>query len=158
RLHNFSITQLLNVVMFACVHIPDFPLQAVLRSQPHLRNEAVVVLNTKPPLYTVAAANQKARQSGIQIGMTRLQAETCPGAQIHWRSEQEELATQQAMLECAQSISPRVEATACDTLVMDISGLSHLFGSPEQIAQRVARAARNLGVEINLAVANNLAT
>src|SRR5262245_35748609 len=144
--------------MFACIYIPDFPLQAVLRSQPQLRNEAVVVLNIKPPLYTVAAASEKARQSGIQIGMTRMQAETCPGAQICWRSEQGELATQQAMLECAQSISPRVEATAPDTLVMDILGLSHLFGSPEQIAQRVARAARNLGVEINLAIANNLAT
>src|SRR5262245_38376550 len=141
--------------MFACVYIPDFPLQAVLRSQPHLRNEAVVVLNTKPPLYTVAAANAKARQSGIQIGMTRLQAETCPRAHICWRSEQEELATQQALLECAQNISPRVEATAADTLVIDIAGLSHLFGSPTQIAQRLAKAARNLCLEANVAIAAN---
>jgi protein ImuB len=139
--------------MFACVYIPDFPLQAVLRSQPHLRGEAVVVLNTRPPLYTVAAANAKARQSGIQIGMTRLQAETCPGAKIYWRSEEEELATQRAMLECAQSISPCVEVTVPDTLMIDIAGLGHLFGPPEQIAQRLAKAARNLGLEINLAVA-----
>jgi protein ImuB len=141
--------------MFACVYIPDFPLQAVLRSQPHLRNEAVVVLNTKPPLYTVAAANAKARQSGIQIGMTRLQAETCPGAQICWRSEQGELATQRALLECAQGISPRIEATAADTLVIDIAGLSHLFGSPAHIAQRLAKSAANLGVEANVAIAVN---
>lgn len=141
--------------MFACVYIPDFPLQAVLRSQPHLRKEVVVVLNTKPPLYTVAAANEMARQSGIQIGMTRLQAETCPGAQIHWRSEEEELATQQALLKCAQNISPRVEATAQDTLVIDISGLSHLFGAPPQIAQRLAKATKNLGLEANVAIARN---
>jgi protein ImuB len=141
--------------MFACVYIPDFPLQAVLRSQPHLRNEAVVVLNTRPPLYTVASANAKARQNGIQIGMTRLQAETCPGTKIHWRSEEEEWAAQRAMLECARNFSPRVEATAPDTLVMDIGGLSHLFGSPEQLAKRVAQAVRNLGLEANIGVATN---
>jgi protein ImuB len=141
--------------MFACLYIPDFPLQAVVRAAPHLRSEAAVALNTKPPLFTVAAANLAARQKGIEIAMTRLQAEACPGVAIHWRSPEEEQATHAALLECARSFSPRVEATAPDTLVIDIAGLNHLFGAAAQIAQRLLQAARSLGLEINVAVSAN---
>jgi protein ImuB len=141
--------------MFACVYVPDFPLQAVLRAAPHLRSEAAVVLNTKPPLYTVAAANAAARQKGIESGMTRLQAEACPGVAIHWRSPEEEKATQAALLECAHALSPRVEITATDTLTIDIAGLTKLFGEPAQIAQRLLQAARTLGLDVNIAIAGN---
>ena len=143
------------LALFACIYVPDLPLQAVLGAAPHLRHEAVVVLNAKPPLYTVAAANQKAREKGIQAGMTRLQAEACPGVEIQWRSPAEELATHQALLECAQKFSPRIEATAIDTLVIDIAGLGHLLGSPPQIAEHLAQAAKSLGLEVNVAVARN---
>ena len=60
--------------MFACIYVPDFPMAAIVRAEPLLRNHAVAVLDGKPPLVRVAALNDKARVLGMEIGMTKLQA------------------------------------------------------------------------------------
>jgi nucleotidyltransferase/DNA polymerase involved in DNA repair len=60
--------------MFACVYIPDFPVAAIVRAEPLLREHAVVVLDGKPPQVRVAALNDKARALGLEIGITKLQA------------------------------------------------------------------------------------
>lgn len=60
--------------MFACIHVPDFPVEAIARRAPLLRERAVVVLEGKPPLVRVAALNDKARQLGLNVGMTKMQA------------------------------------------------------------------------------------
>jgi hypothetical protein len=36
--------------MFACIFIPDFPVQAVIRVEPALRTHPVAVLTGWPPL------------------------------------------------------------------------------------------------------------
>jgi len=60
--------------MFACIYIPDFPVAAIVRAEPLLRDRAVAVLEGKPPLVRVAALNDKARMLGMDVGMTKLQA------------------------------------------------------------------------------------
>ena len=60
---------------FACLHIPDFPVAAVVRAEPELRAQAVVVVEGTPPQLTVAAANAKARAAGVEAGMTELEAQ-----------------------------------------------------------------------------------
>jgi protein ImuB len=55
-------------------------------------------------------------------------------------------------LPCVRAFSPRVEQTAPYTVVLDISGLDHLFGTPRQIAETIMRRA---GFEVNVAVAAN---
>ncbi len=60
--------------MFACIYIPDFPVEAIVRVEPLLRGHAVAVLEGKPPLVRVAALNEKARCLGMEVGMTKLQA------------------------------------------------------------------------------------
>ena len=60
--------------MFACIYIPDFPVEAMVRAEPILREHAVAVLEGKPPLVRVAALNDKARLLGMDVGMTKLQA------------------------------------------------------------------------------------
>ena len=60
--------------MFACVYIPDFPVAAIVRTEPLLRERAVAVLDGKPPQVRVAALNNKACLLGMEIGMTKLQA------------------------------------------------------------------------------------
>src|ERR1019366_3587524 len=39
--------------MFACIYIPDFPVEAIVRVEPWLREQAVAVLEGKPPLVRV---------------------------------------------------------------------------------------------------------
>ncbi len=60
--------------MFACIYIPDFPVGAIVRVEPWLREQAVAVLEGKPPLVRVVALNEKARCLGMEVGMTKLQA------------------------------------------------------------------------------------
>ena len=60
--------------MFACIYVPDFPVEAIVRVEPWLREQAVAVLEGKPPLVRVVALNEKARCLGMEVGMTKLQA------------------------------------------------------------------------------------
>src|SRR5579864_1457015 len=140
---------------FACIFVPDFPVEAVVRAQPALREQAVAVLAGKPPLVRVFAVNEKARAAGVEPGMTKLQAEASPGVALRSRSLLEESAAHAALLDGAQSFSPRLEDTASDTVILDLAGLERLFGAAAQIARDLARRVFDLGLEANVAVAGN---
>src|SRR5271157_3191584 len=60
--------------MFACIYIPDFPVAAIVRTEPSMCDRAVAVMEGKPPQVRVVALNDKARLLGMEIGMTKLQA------------------------------------------------------------------------------------
>src|SRR4051794_30924288 len=140
---------------FACIFVPDFPVEALLRAEPELRAQAVAALEGKPPVQTIFALNEKARRAGIATGMTRLQAEACSDLELRPRSLLQEAAAHAALLDCAQSFSPRVEDVGCDCVLMDLDGLESLFGPLPKIACEVARRASILGLEANVAVAFN---
>src|SRR5208282_1365062 len=61
--------------MFACIFIPDFSVQAIIRFEPELRASSVAVLTGRPPLEKVVALNERARQTGVEIGATKPQLE-----------------------------------------------------------------------------------
>src|SRR6266446_6429000 len=136
---------------FACIYVPNFPVAAVLRAEPELHAQAVAVLEGKPPLEKVLAVNEKA--NGIAPGMTKTQAELCAELVLRRRSSLQESAAHAALLDCAQSFSPRVEDAACDTALLDLAGLESLFGQLPTIAHRMFRRAADLGLVGNVAVA-----
>ncbi len=140
---------------FACIFVPDFPVEALLRAEPDLRSHALAVLEGKVPVQTIFALNEKARHAGVSPGMTRLQVEACSDLKLRPRSLLQEVAAHSALLDCAQSFSPRVEDVGCDTVLMDLAGMELLFGSLPKIARDVARRASDLGLEVNVAVASN---
>ncbi len=140
---------------FACIFVPDFPVEAVLRAEPELRLRAVAVLEGKPPLQKVAGVNEKARRAGVEPGMTKIQIEACTELVLRVRSSLQETSAHAALLDCAQSFSPRVEDTAPDTVLLDLSGLESLFGSLPKIARDIARRTSDLGLEANVATASN---
>src|SRR5438067_673169 len=139
----------------ACVYVPDLPVAALVRAAPEMCGQAVAVLEGKPPLTKIIAANQRAREKGIVAGMTQLQAESCPGLQLRWRSPAQEAAAHAALLDCAHALSPVVEDAATDTVFIDLAGLEHLFGSPQKIACQLAGACSQIGLEAQVAVAAN---
>jgi len=141
---------------FACIFVPDFPVEAIVRAESGLRSHAVAVLEGKPPLEKVVAANEKGRNEGICPGMTKLQAELCDGVTLRDRSGSQESAAHRALLDCAQSFSPRVEDVAPGTLLLDLSGLEKLFGSSPKIARQISHRASAMGLEANVAVASTL--
>src|SRR6185436_9999125 len=60
-----------------------------------------------------------------------------------------------ALLECAGTFSPRVEATGAGTLVFDVEGLERLFGGYSEIAEKIQEQVRTRGFEVNVAIAAN---
>ncbi|MGH9450259.1 MAG: DNA polymerase Y family protein [Terriglobia bacterium] len=139
---------------FACLHIPDFLLQANLRDEAGKTSpldHALALVEGAFP--RVVAATRKAREAGVTLGMTAVEAASF--AATRHRSVAQEDSAHAALLDCARSCSPRVENTAADTVVIDLEGLDRLLGPPSRIATRLLRQAEGLGLTIRVAVAAN---
>jgi protein ImuB len=144
------------IMAFACIHILDFLVQSVVRAEPALHDCAIALISGTPPLWNVVAANPAAHQAGIQLGMTKSQAAQFCAVQIRHRSESQEKAAHAALLDVGWSISPRVEDTASDTIVLDLDGLASLFGVDENIAHELAQRVSGVGLLPHIAVACNI--
>jgi len=140
---------------FACIYVPSFPVAAALRAEPELQARAVAILEGKPPLEKIFAVNEKAARMGITPGMTKAQAELCADLALRPRSTLQESAAHAALLDCAQSFSPCVEDTACNTVLLDLAGMESLFGSPPEISHAIHHRAATLGLETNVVTASN---
>jgi nucleotidyltransferase/DNA polymerase involved in DNA repair len=146
--------------MFACLYVPDFSVQAVVRLEPPstqepLRRSPVAVLDGPANLPKVIALNDPARKLAIEVGMTKLQVETCGGITLRKRSLDCEDAAQTGLVECANSFSPHVESTCTGTVILDLSGTEKLFGSCENIAHKISASATERGFDLRVAVAAN---
>lgn len=146
--------------MFACLLIPDFPVQAALLLEPKdtrevLRRSPIAILDGPSNLLKVVALNDAARKVGIQVGMTKLQVETCKGVSLRKRSADNEGSAQDALLDCAANFSPRIESTSPGTVILDLAGTEKLFGSPENTSCKIAVCARQIGFHLRIAIAAN---
>jgi protein ImuB len=140
---------------FACIFVPDFSVEALLRAEPELRSRALAVLEGKAPLQKLFTVNEKARRAGLSPGMSKLQVEACPGLVLRARSSSQETAAHAALLDCAQSFSPKIEDAGPDTILLDLAGMQSLFGPLPEIARDLARRALDLGLESSVAIAAN---
>jgi protein ImuB len=143
---------------FAAIYIPNFPVQAVVRAEPALRGAAIALVEGAPPVAKVAALNERARQAGVERGMARALAEQFEAVRIRFRSRAQEKAAHAALLDIGWSVSPRVEDTAPDTIVLDLAGLFSLFGSDEKIAHQLTQRVTALGLAAHVAIASNIET
>jgi protein ImuB len=60
-----------------------------------------------------------------------------------------------ALLECASIFSPRVEDTAPGTAILDLEGLERLFGSLDEIANRIFAEAQSRNIHASVGIAAN---
>src|SRR4051812_26855807 len=126
--------------MFICVHIPDLPVEALLRLEPDLRQQAIAVVQGVTPIVTVVASNDRARAVGVGPGMTGMQAEerlrlTCEPKRwsVRPRSIEQETSASAALFDCVCAFSSRVEQTAPDTVTAEIAGSEQFLGSPRKL-------------------------
>ena len=109
--------------MIACIYVPLFPLAARLRSEPELREEAVVICEGNGTAARVSSATRKARKVGIEPGMTLPQARArLPRLIARGRDAACERTAQQTLLEVAESFSPRVEDAGEGVVYVDLEG------------------------------------
>ncbi len=149
-------------MIFAAIYVPDFPVAALTRLEPELRDKALAVVEGTPPLLNVIGRNEGARRCGVEPGMAAMQAEerlAFAAAKRKWqirrRSPVQEEAAHAALLDCAYGFSPRVEETAADTILLDLEGTERLLGPPAKLAKELAKRVRAIGLESNVVVARN---
>ena len=143
-------------MVFASIYVPDFSIQAVARTESALRRQPIVLVDGCPPLERVVAINEAAARAGLDLGMTKSQAMQFRSIAIRSRSRAQEQAAHAALMDAGWSVSPRVEDTAADSIVVDLTGLASLFGSEETISHLLARRASDLGLIVHVAVSSNL--
>src|SRR5687767_2529994 len=97
----------------ACLYVPMFPLAARLRSEPDLLNEAVAIVDGSGSTGHIVAATRRARSKGISQGMSLAQARSIlPKLIARVRDTECERTAQEALVEVAETLSPRVEDAA----------------------------------------------
>jgi protein ImuB len=140
---------------FACIYVPNFSVAAALRVEPDLATCPLAIFEGKPPLEKIIAVNGKAGELGIAPGMSKAQGELCTELALRLRSPLHESSAHAALLDCAQSFSPCVEDSACDTVLLDLAGMESLLGSLPEITRAIFERAATLGLKVNIAVASN---
>jgi len=141
---------------FAAVYVSNFMVQAVARAEPALRDGAVALVEGNPPLWKVVAASHAALQAGIQFGMGGSQAAQFSQVAVRQRSAAQEKIAHAALLDVGWAMSPRIEDTAPDMMVVDLAGLASLFKSVKNAAGVLAERAEIVGLQAQIAVASNI--
>jgi protein ImuB len=141
---------------FACIFVPNFMVQAMVRREPALRDCAVALVDGTSPLWSVVGVNEVAAETGIRLGMTKPQAQQFRAVEIRHRSRAQERAAHAALMDLGWSVSPRIEDTAPDTIVLDLAGLNSLYGPDETIAAQLAERALRLGLITRIATASKM--
>ena len=122
--------------MFAALYIPDFPMVAALRGRPDAQGRPCAVLATpagtarqaKPGLLAV---NPAARLAGIAAGWPLNRALVrCPDLRLLERDPAAEAALRGELIRIADSLTPDVEITAQDCVLLDLSLRSKALISP----------------------------
>ena len=130
----------------ACLYVPDFSLAALLRAEPELRGEPVVVADGLGPRARLLAVSTAAARHGVTTSLTLTQAVAIDaGLVVRPISADLLRAAQAALCDAAESFSPRVEDSGNGVAYLDLDGLATLFDgrhgeAASKLAGRDARA------------------
>ncbi|HYC93153.1 MAG TPA: DNA polymerase Y family protein [Thermoanaerobaculia bacterium] len=138
----------------ACFYVPMFPLAARLRSEPELLSEAVAVVEGNGNAAHVVAATRRARTKGIKPGLSLAQARSIlPKLIARGRDTECERTAQEALIEVAESFSPRVEDAGEGVVYIDIAGMTRHYDSELDLAKAAMRAADEVGLPARVGIA-----
>jgi protein ImuB len=143
------------VARIACLFVADFPLAALRRAEPDLRATPLVTVDRDEPRTPLTAISPEARALGARVGLGCAQARAISSAIVVRRlSSEVGQAAQAALLDVAESFSPRVENAAAGMAYLDIDGLQSLFGSEAHLATSLVARLRRVGLEGRVGVAS----
>ncbi len=109
--------------MFAVLHLADFALHAVLRTEHESRGRPAALFSGTGRKSLVLAANPAARTAGVERGMTAPQAVArCPALLIRAPNATMEAEARATVLTLAFMLSPAVEDTAPGVCTIDLRG------------------------------------
>jgi protein ImuB len=110
--------------MFAVLHLADFPLHAVLRTERGAAGKPAALFSSTSKKSVVLAANPAARSHGVELGMTAPQAMArCPALLIRSPHPDAEAEARASLLAIGFTLSPSIEDTAPGICTADVHGL-----------------------------------
>jgi protein ImuB len=138
----------------ACVWVEAFAAAAAERAEPALRERPMAVVTGAAPAARVLEANAAACERGVRAGMAEAEAVArCPGLLRRAASPARTEAARRALLDACYGVSPRLEDAAPGVVHVDLAGLGRLAGGDAVSAERLARAARAVGLPARVGVA-----
>jgi protein ImuB len=147
--------------LYLCLYAREFPIQAMLRFRPELRQKLVVIMEGEVPFQQVCSFNHSAHKLGVATGMSRAEMDSFPSAILLKRSTAEEQSARITLLESAGTFSPRIEEISGNCTfgcVLDIAGSEKLFGPPHRIAMRIKESLATFGLHASITVSSNFHT
>ncbi len=140
----------------ASLLVPMFPLAARLRSEPELLEEALAIVEGNGNNAHVVAATRRARRKGIHAGLSLAQARSIlPKLIARGRDTECERTAQEALLEVAETFSPRIEDAGEGIVFIDISGTERHFPSERELALAAIRACDAVGLPARCGIASS---
>ncbi len=140
----------------ACLLVPDFPLAALLRSEPELRGRPVAVVESDDPRASLSAVSPEAEAEGIRKGLPATAARAISSRLLLRRAPSGILrSAEAALLDVAESFSPRVEPHEGGKVFLDTDGLGALFGAEGHLATSLAARTRRVGLEARVGLAGS---
>lgn len=152
---------------WACVDIPAFPLQLLLRRRPELRGKAVALVDRDVYHAPVRLLSGAARRAGVRVGMKAPAAcALCPGLEVALVPPAEIDAGVEEVAALLRACSPRVEVLpppptpkaagpSSTSVLLDPTGLERLFGTEQAWATRIVVDLAVRGFRARLALATS---
>jgi protein ImuB len=142
----------------ACVNLPVFPVQLLLRRRPEWRKHPVAVVDSDRPQGAILWVNDRARSFRILPGMRYAAGLSLAGGLRAAVVSKEEIGEAVASVsEQLRSFSPRIEPARDEPGVfwVDASGLERLYGSLKTWARRIRSAMKGVGFLATVVVGFN---
>ena len=140
----------------ACLWVPDFPLQALRRSEPELAEAPLAIAGGPLPRDPIVAVSAEAAELGVRSGMTAAQArQVAPAALVRVTPPPVAAAADEALADAAAGFSPRVTRHLPGEALLDAGGLLPRFGFEDAIAHELLRRCRRVGLEARVGIASS---
>ncbi len=139
----------------ACLFVADFPLTALLRAEPDLRGRPLATVDGDEPRAPLTAVSPEAAALGIRSGIAAAQARTVSsGVLLRVPSPETRRSAVEALLDVADSFSPRVESAREGVAFLEIDGLQSLFGTETHLATSLGARLRRVGLDGRVGIAS----
>lgn len=141
--------------MFAALYLPDFELQAALRHEPELHEQAVVLLAHEGAKTTIVQLTKAAANAGVNVGMTPSQGlARCLSLIIKPRALEQEKIAGEILLHHASTLAPEMEATAPGVCTVHFTSTKNCRENVERVVRQLAQL--QLTAQVGLAATPDL--
>ena len=127
--------------MFATLYLPNFYLQAALRHQPELREQAVAVIDGREAKPIIMELNEAAEAVGVCRGMTPSQGLARHlSLMIKTRLPRQEKLLADLLVQFAFTLAPYVEATAPGVCTVQFTDTRNVLRSVEGVVDQLGES------------------